>query len=494
VLAGFTAGGGFLLDNPGTASGLLVSAAVGAGGTVTIATAGTLTVDAGIDGAGVSLDATSGGIVLGATVNAHTDGALLVASGSIVDALGGGTDVAAGTLSLSAGTGIGTATAPLDIVVSTVAGSTGSGGINLLNTGPGDAVATSLAAGSGDLRLIQQGGGSLSVDTATAQSGNIVIDVKDGGSLTVTDAMTGNGGNIVLGLGSPLDLTVNGTVSASGTLMGRADKDVTLDGATLISLGGRTTLIVDDAFPDAPGIGPGSFRITNPSTITTPANGLGIFLARHTQVDVPAGSLMLNGKPFDDSPQSAFVHFNTWYTVSEPFDGAAFTIFFKEGPPDVGPVGRELEVPLDQFPLIDRDYPIGFGMLYGQQNRKAPDAIAQASSYDMLPDEFSSLARPLYLDIENPKTELLGYELRPEVYAQNVLARISTAAGGDEVSCKELSDILPLLQNPQAQSDYRTLCAPRERGRDGASEPGATGPRAFGTPTRDRHFVRAVQR
>jgi len=137
---------------------------------------------------------------------------------------------------------------------------------------------------------------------------------------------------------------------------------------------------------------------------------------------------------------------------------------------------------------------IGFAMLYGVQKRKAPDAISQASSYDMLPDEFSAMARPLYLDIENPKTELLGYELRPEVYAQNVLARISTAAAGDEISCSELSDILPLIQNPQAEIDYRTLCVPRERDRDAAAEPFKEGPRPLPTPTRDRHFVRAVQR
>jgi hypothetical protein len=487
VLAGFTAGGGFLLDNPATPSGLLVSAAVTAGGNVTIATAGSLDVDAGIAGSGVSLDATSGNVVLGATVDARKDTAMLTAGGSILDALGGGTDVIAAALSLTAGSGIGTATAPISIVVATVAGSTGSGGINLLNTGAGDATATSLAANSGEVRLIQQGGGSLSVGTVTAQSGDIVIDVKNGGSLTVTDAVTGNGGNIVLGLGSPFDLTVNGTVSASGFVFGRADHDITLEGATLISAGGRTTLVVDDAFPAAPGIGPGSFKVTGNSTITTPANGLGIFLAKQVQVDVPAGSLILNGQPFSAAPQNSFVHFNTWYTATETFDGAAFTVFFKEGPPELLPDGRELEVPFDQIRLIGRDFPIGFGMLYGQQNRKAPDAIAQASSYDMLPDEFSAMPRPLYLDVENPKTDLLGYELRPEVYAQNVLARISTAAGGDEVSCRELADILPLIQNPQAQLDYKTLCTPWEREREGVE-----GPRS--TPTRDRHFVRAVQR
>ncbi|HTS90945.1 MAG TPA: hypothetical protein VMG55_03015, partial [Stellaceae bacterium] len=493
VLAGFSAGGTFLFDDPATTGGLLVSAAVGAGGNVTIAAAGTLTVGAGISGAGVSLDATSGSILLGATVDARLSTALLVASGSILDTRGGGTDVTAAALSLSAGTGIGTATAPINIVVATVAASTGSGGINLLNTTAVDATATSLAAGSGDVRLIQQGGGSLFVASANAQNGGIVIDVTGGGSLTVTDAMTGNGGNIVLGLDSPLDLTINGTVSASGSLTGRAEKDVTLDGATLVSIGGRTTLIVDDAFPDEPGIGPGSFHVASPSVVTTPENGLGIFLARRTQVEVPAGSLLLNGQSFSDTAQNTFVHFNTWYSDTLPFDGAAFTIFFKEGPPDLLPTGGELEIPFDQLLQIGRDFPIGFGMLYGQQNRKAPDAIAQASSFDMLPDEFSAMARPLYLDVENPKTGLLGYELRPEVYAQNVLARISTAAGGDEISCKELNDILPLIQNPQAQADYRTLCATRGQ-ESAATEPSGDAARSAGTPTRDRHFVRAVQR
>ncbi|MGE5200719.1 MAG: filamentous hemagglutinin N-terminal domain-containing protein [Acidobacteriota bacterium] len=234
--------------------------------------------------------------------------------------------------------------------------------------------------------------------------------------------------------------------------------------------------------PDTAFMSGGALKFSGTSTATIQNLGT---------INATLGDVVLIGQPFNDAPQNSFVHFNTWYTASETFDGAAFTIFFKEGPPDVLPDGRELEVPFDQIRLIGRDFPIGFGMLYGQQNRKAPDAIAQGSSYDMLPDEFSAMPRPLYLDVENPKTDLLGYELRPEVYAQNVLARISTAAGGDEVSCKELGDILPLIQNPQAQLDYKTLCAPRDHDSAGVA---IGSPRPPSTPTRDRHFVRAVQR
>jgi hypothetical protein len=380
-----------------------------------------------------------------------------------------------------------------------IAAVTDTGGINLVNnTGTAAAAVSTLGvtSGPGDILFIQRGGGNLSIADATDANGNIGVDVL-GADLTVTNASTQNGGNITLGLGSPNNLTLNGTISASGSLLGRAEIDVHLDAATLSS-GGRTTLIVDDAFPSR-GIGPGALTVTGATTITTETgDDLALFLARRSQVVFGAdGSLTLNGQPFFDDPDAkfpkdqtvSFVHFGVYYSPTiAPDAGEAFTLFFKESLQTPPPKFFEDETPIPM--LTNRSYPIAFGMLY--QTPGAPTTVAslaaispaaggpgtvqtadadgilgyaRISSFEVAPDIFSAINRPLYMDIQNPRTEeQLGYELRPTLQARvdapsaEALAAIEPAGPG-AFSCARLPETLALLDNPELAQHLRDLCA-----------------------------------
>jgi len=409
------------------------------------------------------------------------------------------TDVTAASLTLGAGTGIGLAAVPLVTSAPLIAAVTGSGGINIVNdTHATPSTATTLGATSGNIEFIQNGGGNLTVNRATDGGGNITIDVRNA-DLTVTTATTQNGGNIVLGLGSPNNLTLNGTVTASGSLLGRALRNVSILGATLGS-GTTTTLIVDDAFPAPPGIGPGSF-IVNGGTITTQSGQeLSLFLARRSQVTIGTAPFVLNGNPFDDDAaakqakdqKDPFVHFGVYFAPTVMPDASPFTVFFKEllEPPPPDHFENEIPLPL----LNNRSFPVAFGMLYQQgpaQNAGLAGAApgvqlaslgtvpgyARISSYDVAPDVFSAINRTIYMDVENPKTEeLLGYELRPSLEARLQPAGAGALpgiepAGGTAMSCSELPALLPILDNPELAQNLRDLCARRlATGADGAEQ------------------------
>ncbi|HVM81793.1 MAG TPA: hypothetical protein VMU06_22425, partial [Stellaceae bacterium] len=451
----------------------------------------------------------AGNILLGAPVNAATGAVTLdAASGAITDPTNTGnrTDVTAASVTLLASAGIGipsgtsTAGTPLILASPMVAAVTDTGGINLVNnTGTAAAAVSTLGvtSGPGDILFLQRGGGNLSIGSATDASGSIAVDVQ-GADLTVTTASAGNGGNITLGLGGLNNLTLNGTVSAAGSVLGRAEINVHLDAATLTS-GGRTTLVVDDAFPSRR-IGPGALTVTGATTISTETgDNLALFLARRSQVTIgPGASLALNGQPFFDEPDAqfpkdqtvTFVHFGIYYSPAiAPDAGEPFTVFFKETLETPPPRNFEDETPIPK--LSDQSYPIAFAMLYRPGN--APSTVAslaaispsaggpgtvgtsgtdgilgyaRISSFDVAPDVFSAISRPLYMDIQNPKTEeQLGYELRPTLQARvegtsaEALAGIEPGGPG-AFSCARLPETLALLaDNPELAQHLRDLCA-----------------------------------
>ncbi|HTS94454.1 MAG TPA: filamentous hemagglutinin N-terminal domain-containing protein [Stellaceae bacterium] len=499
MLAGFvTHDGDFLLVD---ATGVAVTGTVAAtGGNASLIAAGDIRLGAPVSAATgtVTLDATTGAI----TDPGNTDGSR--------------TDVTAASVTLLAGTGIGipsgtsTAGTPLVLRSPAIAAVTDAGGIDLVNnTGTAAAAVSTLGvtSGPGDILFRQIGSGSLSIGSATDANGSIAVDVQ-GADLTLTDASAGAGGNITLGLGGIRNLTLNGTVTAGGGLLGKAEVNVNLDAAMLTS-GGQTTLVVDDAFP-AFGIGPGALTVTGATTISTATgDNLALFLARRSQVTLGSGaSLTLNGQPFFDDPDAkfpddqtvSFVHFGVHYSPTiTPDAGEAFTLFFKEQlqipPPDF----FEEEVPL---PKLDaRSYPIAFAMLYqgsGQPvsvaslaaispaaggprlgSSSGVDGIlgyARISSYEVAPDTFSAIERPLYMDIQNPKTEeQLGYELRPTLQAPadgssspEALAGIHPSGG--VFSCTLPPQTLALLSdNPELAQHLRDLCG--QQGRRDLSEP-----------------------
>ncbi|MGE5202734.1 MAG: POTRA domain-containing protein [Acidobacteriota bacterium] len=203
------------------------------------------------------------------------------------------------------------------------------------------------------------------------------------------------------------------------------------------------------------------------------------------------------GQPFFDDPDAkfakdqtvSFVHFGVYYSPTiAPDAGEAFTVFFKESLRTPPPKNFEEETPLPM--LTNRSYPIAFGMLYqtggvpatvaslaaispaaggpGTVQTAGADGIpgyARISSFDVAPDAFSAINRPLYMDIQNPRTEeQLGYELRPTLQARvdapsaEALAAIEPAGPG-AFSCARLPETLALLDNPELAQHLRDLCA-----------------------------------
>ncbi len=224
TVAGDTpAGGNF---GTGTASPLEIDAAtlnsnLAGGGNLfvrdttaglTVQRANTTTGNIGIEVTGAGNNLVLGNASSAATVvstggtTAGTATATLTATGAITSAAPAGImDVAALLLGATAGTGIGTSGTPLETTIGTLAASGGTGGVFLTNTG------------------------ALTVGTVGAQNGvsatgaaNIALTTVDaagaGQDLTVAAGVavaTGANGNVTLQSGD--NLTVNGTITTSGT-------------------------------------------------------------------------------------------------------------------------------------------------------------------------------------------------------------------------------------------------------------------------------------
>jgi hypothetical protein len=106
--------------------------------------------------------------------------------------------------------------------------------------------------------------------------------------------------------------------------------------------------------------------------------------------------------------------------------------------------------------------------------------VAQ-SSYDVLPDDFSILQRQVYLEVRAPQTGALGFELRPEKQARNILRQSQTAAG-DALSCEELSAVVDVVNDPRAGKDYDAACrTPAGANGNGVNGHGGNGGPAVGS-------------
>ncbi len=122
-------------------------------------------------------------------------------TGSIEETMPGDAqvDLTAGTLVLSAVTGIGTnAAAPIETAATTITANTTNGNINLANTNTGATTATSLTTGTGNIDFAQQGGGALTVTTATTTDGYINIGVTQGDLIAGLITAGGAGRNVTL--------------------------------------------------------------------------------------------------------------------------------------------------------------------------------------------------------------------------------------------------------------------------------------------------------
>jgi hypothetical protein len=285
-------------------------------------------------------------------------------------------------------------------------------------------------------------------------------------------------------------------------VLATAGNDMTLAGSKILS-NGPVTLIVDNQAPTSPDIGAGQFIVNGAASVTTASgDGVEIFTARGTE-DKINGSLTLNGTALDSTPQ--FAQFGTWYDSSMALGATPFTMFFKAAtfgspppsaePPPAGAKNGAFALPAsfeDDSVLTQSDdlifgrnsFPVAFGILYGQDTVKPDGFIVQATSFDIVPDSFSTLTRQVFLDLRNPATELQGIEIRPATQAESVLVKGQTANGNsgveDEVSCAELQSVLDVLNSSTAEKNYRETCED------------ARGSRSV--PLRNQHFYRPVMR
>lgn len=459
---------------------------------MTVATTGPLAIDANVSGMDVTLAAktaanpgalpANGAVSVSGAISANSNAGMvsISADDSITETPGG--FVGGNTLVLTSGAGIGTSGAAFDISAQHVSAvNTGGGGIDISN-----ALASGMTASfsnvetmAGDITISQTGGNIALANAATDSSGNLTVEVAGGGDLSATNLATQGVGNITLDASSHGNILLNGSVVAGGSVVAKADNNLTLAGSKIVS-NGQVTLIVDNQAPSSPNIGAGQFIVTGAASVMTASgDGIGIFTARGAQNQI-AGSLTLNGTAFGSVPQ--FAQFSTWFAPSVGSGTSPFTLFFKEAtfdaqPPTADPLARApasapFTLPAsfeDNSVLTQTDdlifgrnsFPVAFGVLYGQDAVKPDGFTIQASSFDIVPDSFSTLSRQVFLDLQNPATELQGIEIEPATQAENVLVRANSGGGGgadDEVSCAELQSVLGVLNSATAEKNYQETC------------------------------------
>lgn len=155
-------------------------------------------------------------------------------------------------------------------------------------------------------------------------------------------------------------------IFSSGTLTAIADVNMELDFPSLIHNGsGSVTLVVDNAFPSSPEVGPGAFVLESGAQLF--ANGpLRIFTSRRVQnvINAPInGVTFIPGSLFVDS---ATEQWGTYFPNS--FGGFPFTIFYKELLPAFLNQAKQMSEGLqdlrtyDTFLFWPRCYFIGWGL------------------------------------------------------------------------------------------------------------------------------------
>ncbi|MCB1110373.1 MAG: hypothetical protein KDK64_05285, partial [Chlamydiia bacterium] len=250
------------------------------------------------------------------------------------------------------------------IVIDGTGGPNGGGSYGVSVTGSGSDITarfgtfdvTGRAGGGGSEGILVSGGGVI-----TALNGSGVINTfsdlivsngssisASGGTLTVNvarDILLENGGSLSSQLQNNVragrDITLNGMLGLGATIFSStsdiqvlAGRNFTMNAAVnfaaFVGALGNITIVVDNAFPSPPDIGPGSFSKDANSVILANidgSNNLRIFTARQSQNNIQG---TLNLFPF--VPGIEFVNTNQeqWETYfPSGFGGNPFTIFYK---------------------------------------------------------------------------------------------------------------------------------------------------------------------
>ena len=230
-------------------------------GAITLsATSGNLTattITAGGTTRNISLTTTTSGNVLLDNVTAASDTVTITSAGTIEESgADAGADVTAGTLSLTAATGIGAA-GTIETALSNLSATSTTGGITLANTGV--LTVTGLSAVTSGNITVSNVGAFTTSGAVTATSGTITLSAASpltiGANITASGAIVLTAGEISDSPTFADDLTVNGgvTVQSTGsTVTLQAGDDIWLLAGSTVS---GTAVIIQPGFGDLDGVG-----------------------------------------------------------------------------------------------------------------------------------------------------------------------------------------------------------------------------------------------
>jgi hypothetical protein len=232
---------------------IVITSVTSANGNVNVVAGGTITatlITTPSAGGSVTLNATSGDVVVGYIEADETTGAASIKAAGAITSSSSASRVIARDLALEAGSGVGT-TGTVTVSGENLSASTGTGGINITNLAPATVNVSSLNATAGSITYTQTGNQQALLPSVSTGAGNITL-ITDGatfgkgmklGTLSAT-------GNVSLfgGVEFTLSNTSTPTNVASGTL-------VLSSGALNATIPTGTKLLVAVAPGYAPALG-----------------------------------------------------------------------------------------------------------------------------------------------------------------------------------------------------------------------------------------------
>ncbi|KKJ01237.1 hypothetical protein PROH_02350, partial [Prochlorothrix hollandica PCC 9006 = CALU 1027] len=240
--------------------------------TIGSATTGTVNLTSSVTlGVPTTILGTTIALANGVALNTGTNDLTLNASQNIL--LNPGSSLTASSLNLTAGTGIGTSAAPLQVSTTNLTvKNTGTGDLSLINTSSNATTLNQFTAAAGNLFFSQTGGGDLTVGNVGTGNGTLAL-TNTSGALTLTQPVTLTGATTLAGT----SLTLGGAISGNQDLVLNSSGTTTLNGA--IAVASLTT--------DAGGTTQVGANITTSGDMS---------LGDATTLDTSGGSVLLSGE------------------------------------------------------------------------------------------------------------------------------------------------------------------------------------------------------
>jgi filamentous hemagglutinin family protein len=229
----------------------------------------------------------------------------------------------------------------------------------------------------------------------------------------VTNIGMGNG-VLYMNAGMSIFATTNSLIfnQGAGPLTAVANVDIYLtQNSSVLSTSGDLTLVVDNAYPSSPGIGPGKIVKQATATIATTGGAVRIFTARQPQNQI-AGNI--NGTLFVPGVQFVDTNLEQWLTYFPSlFGGVPFTIFYKD-PSAVSPTAAaNAVVPFAElfYDLKNYDdflfFPHKICAYYERAAYLKSAQEGSLSTFEVVSDPCHTMLRRVYRNYNTKKTDPL---------------------------------------------------------------------------------------